>query len=190
MSAGPHGVEHVGAIVAVNAGRLCVVACSEVEVAVAIVVAPAETIGRFLLRGGPCGVEHAATIVAVHAVRLSVVEAVAVALSEIEVAVAVVVAPTDAWGRVILHGGPHGGEDAPAIVAVHAVRLILVTRCEVEVAVAVVVAPTDALGVVRLRRGPRGGQARYLRHRCGTRTSSNYGLRRGRGRRRRRSRPN
>ena len=81
---------------------------------------------------------------------------------EVEVTIAIHIAPGHARGGITLGGRPDrmGGQH-PAIVAVHPVRLAVVADGEVEVAVAIHVAPGYAGGIATLGGGPNGARRQH-----------------------------
>ncbi len=106
------------------------VAGNEVQVAVAVVVAPCHVAAA--IGGNNRGAGQLATVIAVQAV----------ADGQVEVAVAIVITPRHAIGPVSLDGSPDGlDRQDSAVVAVQAVRLHPVADGQIEVAVAIVVAP-------------------------------------------------
>ena len=125
------------------------IADGKVEVTIAVHITPGHTGGGGTLSGRPDGAgrQHAA-VVAVHPIRLAKANATAsIADDEVEVAIAVHIAPGHTVGVVTFGGRPdRTGGQHPTVVAIHSVLLTdagitCIADGEVKIAVAIHVAP-------------------------------------------------
>ena len=138
------------------------IANRKIKVAVAVYIAPGHTRGIVTLGGRPDRTrgQHA-TIVAVDPVRLPGAVRTTIAHGEVEVAVAVHVAPGHTGGVVAFGRGPNGANGQHAtVVAVDPVWLtgaihIPIANRKIKVAVTIHITPGHAgRRIIKLRRGP------------------------------------